>query len=176
MDCPKQDRRRRSDAHFAGGLARVKASLLASALRGLDPRQARPIAWRLSERRTNAAAWHNASDVKLRNAHLATVDRNKIVDYLLNEAHPDNGGKAQFFMSCGFSPDHPELLMEALRDAADQGEVVRLIESPHGEKSVVDGWLSVHTEESRRRSVRTIWIIDAGKDAPRLVTAYPGQE
>jgi hypothetical protein len=53
---------------------------------------------------------------------------------------------------------------------------LRRNESPHGEKFVVDGWLSVHTEEGRQRSVRTIWIIDAGNDAPRLVTAYPGQE
>jgi hypothetical protein len=35
--------------------------------------------------------------VKLRNAHLAIVERSKIVDYLLNSAHPDNGGKALFF-------------------------------------------------------------------------------
>lgn len=39
--------------------------------------------------------------------------------------------------------------MEALRDVAKQGEVVRRMESAHGEKCVVDGWLSVHTEEGR---------------------------
>lgn len=44
------------------------------------------------------ATWHNASDVKLRNAHLAVIDRCKVLDYLLNEAHPDNGGRR------GFSP------------------------------------------------------------------------
>ena len=49
------------------------------------------------------ATWHNASDVKLRNAHLAAIDRNKALDYLLNEAHPDNGGKARFFALLGFS-------------------------------------------------------------------------
>lgn len=74
-------------------LARVKATLLASALRGLDARQALPLVQHLSERSRNASLCHNASDVKLRTAHLATVDRSKIVDYLLNEAHPDNGGK-----------------------------------------------------------------------------------
>jgi hypothetical protein len=105
-------------------LARLKASLLASALRGLDPRQALPVAWHLSDRRPSDAAWHNASDVKLRYAHLAIVDRGKVVDYLLNEAHPDNGGKARFFASCGFASDTPELLMEALRGVAEHGEVV----------------------------------------------------
>jgi hypothetical protein len=64
--------------------------------------------------------------VKLRHAHLAVVERDKIVDYLLNPAHPDNGGKAQL--------------------------------------------------GSQSRSVRTIWIVDRGLEAPRLVTAYPGKE
>jgi hypothetical protein len=121
-------------------------------------------------------AWHNAGDVTLRNAPLAVVDRSKVVDYLLNEAHPDNGGKARFFASVGFSREAPEHLMKALRDIAEHGEVVSSAESVHGEKYVVDGWLSVHTQESRQWSIRTVWIIDRGKDAPRLVTAYPGKE
>jgi len=33
----------------------------------------------------------------LPNGNLATVDRDKIVEYLLNREHPDNGGKAEFF-------------------------------------------------------------------------------
>ena len=35
--------------------------------------------------------------------HLAVIDRGKVLDYLLNEAHPDNGGKAQFFGLLGYS-------------------------------------------------------------------------
>jgi hypothetical protein len=35
--------------------------------------------------------------MRLPNATKAIVERKKIVDYLLNPAHPDNGGKAQFF-------------------------------------------------------------------------------
>jgi hypothetical protein len=115
-------------------------------------------------------------DVKLRNGYLAVVDRGKVVDYLLNEAHPDNGGKARFFVLLGFYREDPEPLMKALREVAEHGEVVHSGESVHGEKYVVDGWLSMHTQESRRRSVRTVWIIDRGGDAPRLVTAYPGKE
>ena len=33
--------------------------------------------------------------MKLPNAHLAIVDQETIVDYLLNPAHPDNGGKSK---------------------------------------------------------------------------------
>jgi hypothetical protein len=116
------------------------------------------------------------SDVKLRNAHLAVIDRTKVLDYLLNEAHPDNGGKARFFASLGFLREDPERLMKALREVAEHGEVVSSTESVHGEKYVVDGWLSVHTQESRQGSIRTVWIIDRGEDAARLVTAYPGKE
>jgi uncharacterized protein DUF6883 len=79
-------------------------------------------------------------------------------------------------VSLGFSRRNPEGLMKALRDVAGHGEVVQSGESVHGEKYVVDVWLSVHTQESRRWSIRTVWIIDRGGDAPRLVTAYPGQE
>jgi hypothetical protein len=114
--------------------------------------------------------------VKLRNAHLAVIDRSKLLDYLLNEAHPDKGGKARLVGLLGFSREDPARLIEALRTVAEQGEVVSSAESVHGEKHVVDGWLSGHTQESRQWSIRTVWIIDRGEDAPRLVTAYPGKE
>ena len=104
------------------------------------------------------------------------IDRNKVLDYLLNEAHPDNGGKAGFFGLLGYSREDPEPLMQALRDVAEHGDVVSSAESAHGQKYVVDGRLSGHTRESRQWWVRTVWIIDRGEDAPRLVTAYPGKE
>ena len=37
--------------------------------------------------------------------------------------------------------------MKALRDVAEQGEVVSSAASVHGEKHVVDGWLLVHSQE-----------------------------
>lgn len=129
----------------------------------------------MSERRARAATWHNAGNVRLRNVHLAVVDRSKVLDYLLNDGHPDNGGKARFFASLGFSREDPEILMKALQDVAAHGEVVSSAESIHGVKYVVDGWLSAHTQESRQWAVRTVWIIDRGGSAPRLVTAYPAR-
>jgi hypothetical protein len=78
--------------------------------------------------------------VKLRNAHLAVIDGGKVLDYLLNEAHPDNGGKARFFGLLGYSQEDPERLVKALRDVGEHGDVVSSAESVHGEKYVVDGW------------------------------------
>ena len=40
--------------------------------------------------------------MKLPNADKAVVEREKVEDYLLDAAHPDNGGKAQFFERFGF--------------------------------------------------------------------------
>ena len=53
--------------------------------------------------------------MKLPNARLALVAREKISDYLLNAAHPDNGGKAEFFDSLGFRRDEWEVLARAFR-------------------------------------------------------------
>lgn len=43
--------------------------------------------------------------MKLPNTHLAIVDQDKITGYLLDPAHPDNGGKAPFFLALGFRQD-----------------------------------------------------------------------
>lgn len=114
--------------------------------------------------------------MRLRNGHLAVVERRKIVDFLLNSAHPDNGGKAHFFESLGFSLDNPEQLVNALLAIGQSGEVVDSARSSHGEKCVVDGAMSSQTETSHSRAVRTVWIINPGSEAPRLVTAYPCKE
>ena len=76
----------------------------------------------------------------------------------------------------GFSIEEPERLMTALRTIAETGEVVESSHSIHGEKYVVEGWLWAQAEGSRQRLVRTVWTIDSGREAPRLVTAYPGKE
>ena len=103
------------------------------------------------------------------------MEHYKIRQYLLNAAHPDNGGKAQFFESLGFTSENPEPLVGALQTVAQIGEVVEMVDSIHGEKYVVDGHISSQTERNYQRMVRTVWIIDRGVDAPRLVTAHPGR-
>lgn len=108
--------------------------------------------------------------MRLPNADLAVIESRKIVDYLLNAAHPDNGGKAAFFESVGFALSRPELLIEALRAVA-QGEVGSKITSGHGDKYVIDGTLT--SAGGRIGPVRTVWIIDRGTTTPRFVTAYP---
>jgi hypothetical protein len=107
-------------------------------------------------------------------AEHAVAGREKIVDYLLNPAHPDNGGKAQFFTQPGFHRDRWEILATALKALAQTGEVISTSHSPHGEKFVVVG--NIQSPDGKTLSVQSIWIVDKGQDTARLVTAYPSKK
>jgi hypothetical protein len=109
--------------------------------------------------------------MKLPNANKAVVDREKIVDYLLNPAHPDNGGKAEFFTLHGFHRERWEVLSAALKALAVESEVTIASESPHGKKYVIAG--RIESPGGKSPMVQTIWIVDKNQDAARLVTAYP---
>ncbi len=110
----------------------------------------------------------------LPNVGRSIVERNKIAGYLLNSAHPDNGGKAQFFAALGFSAEHWETFANALRKLAEDTPEARCVESVHGQKYLIDGRLA--GPAGMTAMVRTIWIVDRGLDTPRLVTAYPHDE
>ncbi|MCA1600315.1 MAG: hypothetical protein LC776_01280 [Acidobacteria bacterium] len=55
--------------------------------------------------------------MNLPNAHLAVVDREKITDYLLNPAHPYNGGKAKFFLGLAFKAEEWRIFADALQSS-----------------------------------------------------------
>ncbi len=109
--------------------------------------------------------------MKLPNADKALVQREKLTNYLLNAAHPDNNGKAEFLEAFGFRWDDWETLAKAFRRAALGGEVVQLMETSHGLKYVLDA--ALETPSGKSPLVRIVWIIDRGRTNPRLVTAYP---
>lgn len=112
--------------------------------------------------------------MKLPNGALAIVEREKITEYLLNAAHPDNGGNTAFFLSLGFDRSDWQTLAEAFRKLALVEDVIGRVESHHGQKYVVDG--RMETPSKRFPLVRTVWIIDRGLDTPRLVTAYSHED
>ena len=119
----------------------------------------------------NRDALWQCAQVRLPNAEKAVVEPDKIADYLLNAAHPDNGGKAAFFESLGFRRVEPELLAKAFQNLARQAEVARATVSPHGLKYVIVG--EIESPIGKAARVQTIWIVDKGSDLARLVTAYP---
>jgi hypothetical protein len=112
--------------------------------------------------------------MKLPNAQLSVVEPEKILDYILNSAHPDNGGKARFFLGLGFQRDEWRPLAAAFRKLAEGQLVAKSMASPHGRKYIVDG--RIDSPSGRTPLVRTVWIVDRGFDTPRLVTAYPQEE
>lgn len=109
--------------------------------------------------------------MKLPNPDNLVVEREKIVDYLLNPAHRYGASKARFFMEFGFRVGERERLAEALREHGRTNKVVRISETGFGPRYVVEGVLN--TPGGRRPRVRTVWQLDKGAVAPRLVSAYP---
>jgi len=109
--------------------------------------------------------------VNLPNAHLALVEREKITDYLLNPAHRYGASKARFFAEFGFRVDKWEELATALREHGQQHEVSRVKETGFGPRYAVEGEL--RAPDGRRPRVRSVWQIDEGQIAPRLITAHP---
>lgn len=104
------------------------------------------------------------------NAALAYAEQTKIVDYLLNPEHPDNGGKAAFFHRLGFTRERWQEMAQVLCELVAANSVNDIIPTVHGTKYIVEGTLFGPAESGW---VRTVWIIDAGMERPRLVTAYP---
>lgn len=95
-------------------------------------------------------------------------------DYLLNEAHPDGYGKTEFFTALGFKREAWDKLADALRQIARDLPVTKSMTSIHGHKYIVDGLLQAPS--GRTAMVRTVWIVDTGRDTPRLITAYPREQ
>ena len=54
---------------------------------------------------------------------------------------------------------------------AEEGKVVDVITSEHGVKFIVDG--AVAGLSGEKVVLRTVWIVEQGRDTPRFVTAYP---
>ena len=70
--------------------------------------------------------------MRLPNADLARVDREKVTDYLLDREHPENGGKADFFIALGFHKEKWQAFANALRALAHKSLVTQSVESVHG--------------------------------------------
>lgn len=112
--------------------------------------------------------------MKLPNPDAAVIAEEKVRDYLLNAAHPDNGGKAAFFIALGFARENWNALAIAFRELARTTHVSAQLESSHGQKYILEG--RIQSPGGRSSVIRTIWIVDRGEDILRLVTAYPHEE
>jgi len=110
----------------------------------------------------------------LPNKDRVNVEPEKVRDYLLSETHPDGHGKAEFFVAKGFRRDAWHVLAEALKRVAIENVATKRMTSLHGQKYIVDGMLT--TPSGQTALIRTVWIVDAGGETPRFVTAYPREQ
>jgi hypothetical protein len=111
--------------------------------------------------------------MKLPNALSAVVEREKVVDYLLKRAHRYGASKAEFFFKYGFLLDKWEVLAQALLEHGQKHDVVNVTETGFGPRFLIDGELP--SPDGRAPRVRTVWQLDRGQLAPRLITAYPAE-
>lgn len=109
--------------------------------------------------------------MRLTNAHLAIVEREEITEYLFNPVHRYGASKARFFAGFGFTLETWEVLASALREHAHRHDVARTYETLWGPRFEIDGELTAPA--GRRPRIRSVWQLDAGEIAPRLITAYP---
>ena len=107
----------------------------------------------------------------LPNASEARVEREKLLGYLLSATHADGRSKAELFARFGFTAGNWEVLQEALLRHGADNPVIQEIESAHGVRYVVEGPMNAPAGDPPM--MRTVWIVERGANAPRLVTAYP---
>ena len=107
----------------------------------------------------------------LPNAANATLDDTKITHYLLDLSHPVGGGKAKFFLSCGFSQATWVDLKRALLDHPQNNQISGQHPNAHGENYEIG--CSLVTPDNTDPCIISVWIIQPSDPYPRFVTAYP---
>lgn len=112
--------------------------------------------------------------MKLPNIGLAVVAEEKVVDYLLSDAHRDGRHKAMFFKRFGFTIQAWEGLASALREHAVEHDITRVEVSPYGHRYVIEG--SIRSPDGRHPFIRSIWFIEAGEDNAPLRDGLSSRE
>ncbi len=109
--------------------------------------------------------------MELPNARGATIDPAKVRAYLLSPSHPIGRFKAAVFVALGYSAQNWEVLRDDLLTLARTGSSIAGQPDLYGTKYEVDGILA--TPSGRAAPFRTVWMVRAGEQLPRFVTAYP---
>lgn len=110
--------------------------------------------------------------MKLPCANRAEIDPAKLTDYLLSPDHPVGRFKARVFAMAGYHRTEIAVLQKDLLELARRGVAEPQPIGTFGQKFIVRGILQ--GPNGRSLAVATVWIVRAGEQAPRFVTAYPG--
>ena len=107
----------------------------------------------------------------LPNGEQAIVPAGKVRNYLLSPHHLLGAHKAVVFARLGFRRRNWRDLRRALKRIAMTGEALHLGVTEYGQKFLIRGIL--RSAQGDSVAFVTIWMIPAGEDTPRFVTAYP---
>ena len=108
----------------------------------------------------------------LPNAGRAQVDPSKLRGYLLSSTHPIGRFKARFFNALGFSADAWQELEQAFRIQHLTQDAALAATDQHGQRYTIHAILI--GPNGQAASVVSVWFLAKGENAPRFVTAYPG--
>jgi hypothetical protein len=128
----------------------------------------------LQLRTVSTTAWDQPNArirvVVLPNSSKAVIAPEKLRDYLLSPIHPIGRYKALFFRTLGYEQSNWRQLEGQLRSLlARPAEPLESTE--YGTKYAITAPLT--GLNGRMAEIVSIWIILAGEDMPRFVTAYP---
>jgi len=98
------------------------------------------------------------------------IEKRKITEYLLNENHPTGRSKALWFQSFGFSRIRWKEFSDSIQILLQKPHGKEIYKSTFGCRLVVWGYLQ--TPLGKKVRVTTVWQVDRGALAPRLITAY----
>jgi hypothetical protein len=118
----------------------------------------------------NARVLSSDASCVLPHADHAVVSEEKVRSYLLDEAHPNSGGKGAFFRGLGFDQRDWRCLQAELLRIALCGHALQGKPSPFGRKYEIPAM--IRGPQGRQARINTIWIIHFGEAIPRFVTAY----
>jgi hypothetical protein len=109
--------------------------------------------------------------LQIPNADRAVIEPAKLRDYLLSSTHPVGRFKAAFFLTLGYSAAAWTRLKDDLRSQHLSHDAIAVASTPYGQKYVIRATLVGPAGRSAR--VSSVWVVRAGEDFPRFVTAYP---
>jgi hypothetical protein len=106
--------------------------------------------------------------VTVPNAGRAIIADGKLSKYLLNPDNEAGGPKCRFLNRFGFDSEYPHFLRDALHKHIRDNSAEYKGDTEYGAKWAVRG--RIQSPDGRNPYVTSIWQIDHGKIAPKLIT------
>ena len=109
--------------------------------------------------------------MKIPNNDQSVVLPEKITKYLMNCNHETGKHKAQFFSSFGFTVEDSGTFRNALIQHSIDRDIEFINDTGFGVKNKLV--CKIQTPDERNPCIVTVWIVESGTIAPKLITAYP---